>query len=122
MSFSWSWSCGALSQVIHRWFSNSKVYSQFELLGIINLYTCQYTPVQQPPNQTSNFQSPQFQAPEFQAPQFQDVPPARPEPPVTLTSGNDPNFPAPPSSRDSYTLPNVTTNIAETSKFKKTFI
>ena len=117
MFFSWSWSCGALSQVIHRWLSNSKVYSQFELLGIINLYKCQNSPVQQAPNQT-----PQLQSPQFQAPQFQDVPPARPEPPVTLTSGNDPNFPAPPSNRDSYALPNVTTNIAETSKLKITFI
>ena len=81
------------------------------------MYKCQNSPVQQAPNQTSHLQSPQFQAP-----QYQDVPPARPEPPVTLTSGNDPNFPAPPSSRDSYTLPNVTTNIAETSKFKITFI
>ena len=76
------------------------------------MYKCQNSPVQQAPNQ----------APQFQAPQFQAVPPARPEPPVTLTSGNDPNFPAPPSSRDSYTLPNVTTNIAETSKFIITFI
>ena len=94
-------------------------------LGVINLYKCKYSQETETPSHTPQFQSPQFQAPEFQPPQlqpYQAVPPARPEPPVTLTSGNDPNFPSPPSNRDSHRLPNVTTNIAETSRLIITFI
>ena len=52
---------------------------------------------------------------------YQATPPARPEPPVTLTVGADPHFPEPPtSSRSSQIFGNVTNNNAETSRLKIT--
>ena len=51
-------------------------------------------------------------------PPFQAVPPARPDPPVSLTVGADPLFPQPPqTSRSSATFSNVTNNDSETSRF-----
>ena len=102
--YSWSWSCGLSFQVIR----NGKQLVHFTL-GMLNCfkYRAQVPQVQtQPPIQ-----------PPIQPP-FQAVPPARPDPPVSLTVGADPLFPQPPaSSRSSFIIPNITNNESETSRF-----